>query len=307
MSELTPYDINLVPVAVGFNNTGVICYANSILQLLISCPSFAMRVIAEPISSDNPRATIHAMKRLFTDLSQSSPNVSQRSADIVQSLVSDIQRFRPGFKFGRGQESSSEMFIFIIDMLESPGQQVRPITELFMHRYSKTTICNHCRKSVSVMSDYAINFNMFYYDMSPPKTPEAFSALLMKNVSKITDFNCPECKTQQNAIVVSQLKMLPEIIVIMFNIYRTENRQIRYFPLEMSFPSSDSKYSQLTYQLVAQVEHSGTLNGGHYWARCKRSNGVFVLNDNNVTKSASSTFAPTVDTYIIAYHYVQSS
>ena len=127
--------------------------------------------------------------------------------------------------------------------------------------------------------------------------------LLLKQVNKISDFKCAGCQSIQTAIQVSQLRMLPEIIVITFNLYHQTTRHARYFPTTMSFPSV-GEYKQLHYHIVGQVEHSGTLNSGHYWARCRRADGIFTLNDSNVSPSE---FMPTPNTYMIAYHYTHGT
>jgi ubiquitin C-terminal hydrolase len=94
--------------------------------------------------------------------------------------------------------------------------------------------------------------------------------------------------------------MIPEIIVCSFNIYARNGvaRTPRYFPLTLEFPATSG--GTMMYKLVGQIEHSGSLAGGHYWARGLRKNGVFRLND---TSTAPSTFETTSGTYIVAYHY----
>ena len=59
----------------------------------------------------------------------------------------------------------------------------------------------------------------------------------------------------------------------------------------------------LKYRLVAQIEHSGGLEGGHYWARCLRGGGAlqaFMLNDTGISPAR---FGPSAETYIVVYHF----
>jgi ubiquitin C-terminal hydrolase len=90
--------------------------------------------------------------------------------------------------------------------------------------------------------------------------------------------------------------MVPEVIICRFNIYGA--RKINQFPQEFNLPHVSG--SEMVYQIVAQVEHSGGLNGGHYWARGRREkNVVYRLNDLN---TSPTTFEPSIGTYMIAYH-----
>jgi ubiquitin C-terminal hydrolase len=172
-----------------------------------------------------------------------------------------------------------------------------------------------------------VNFNLFHIDRSPPKTPEEFSRAVRFHSSITEDYTCEKCpcwncggkvaekrdkgaatwqcvsceavQKKCTAVRLYKLALIPEIVFCMFNAYR--NKVARYFPEEFRISSADGGF--MIYKLVGQIEHAGSLGGGHYWARGLRSGGVFMLNDTGVS---SCRFENTANTYIVAYNYAGS-
>ena len=96
--------------------------------------------------------------------------------------------------------------------------------------------------------------------------------------------------------------MIPEILPIIFKKYDNKMKKLEVktlFPEKLEFTASGGK-KKLVYKLVAQCEHSGTLNGGHYYAIGLRKDGWKLLNDSFVT---DGTPGPTNNTYMVFYHF----
>jgi ubiquitin C-terminal hydrolase len=94
--------------------------------------------------------------------------------------------------------------------------------------------------------------------------------------------------------------MVPEILPIVFKKYM--NKSITPFPATLEFVSNGIQ-TKLIYKLVAQSEHSGNMMGGHYWAICQRKSDWQTLNDLSVSSGQAG---PTINTYMIFYHYAKS-
>jgi ubiquitin C-terminal hydrolase len=90
----------------------------------------------------------------------------------------------------------------------------------------------------------------------------------------------------------------PEIFVCLFNQYA--DKKLRYFPQIFKIPNN--KNGSLTYQLVAQVEHSGSLGGGHYVCKALRKDGAYLLNDSGV--STITGLEPSAGTYMVFYQQI---
>jgi hypothetical protein len=260
------------------------------------------------------------------------------SERVLAALTADLQVRRPWFHFGNSQESASEAFVLFLDMMEPPSPETdavagadggdaagtvhsaeSPITALFLHRFRCDLHCRRCKLIVTAETDYAVIFNLFHFDRMRvrPTTMATFSKAVRCQISATEDYKCEECYRRQQAAAapgtpvvaesspafrVYNLTMVPEIVFCAFNLYVGYGgvRRVRYFPDRLEFPAvGDGK---LVYRLVGQIEHSGALTGGHYWAYGLRAGErVYRLNDTGVDPAA---FTPTDHTYIVAYHYV---
>jgi hypothetical protein len=331
------YDPKLAPPEFGLGNTGVICYINSFLQALASCTSFTRAVLQnEPyMRRTRTGAAVLEFVQAYSGAALA-PDISGQSSRVLEALTADLGVRRPNVRvrFGGGMECASEALVHLLDMMEPPTAPVEdgaalaaqsaesPITQLFLHRFRCNLHCRTCKKIVSVETDNAVVFNLFHIDRmrDPPATVADFSKSVRTHAHVTTDYVCPACHEARRAAAAAQgrdpntveklqtaacriydLTMIPEIIFCAFNAYvgYGGNRLPRYFPERIELPALDG--GLLVFRLVAQIEHSGTIAGGHYWARCARAGDrVFLLNDQGVSKSA---FTPTTYTYIVAYHY----
>ena len=321
---MDPYDKQYVPGPFGLMNTGAICYLNSFLQMLASCSSLTKAVLGneEYLSRTKTGAAVAMFVRSYAQKDGAAPDtlrtdIGNRSAEVLRALVSDLRVRRPRVVFGAGQESASEALHHLLDMMEPPDDApenardedstlVRsvnsPITRLFLHRFRCNIHCRACKQVVSQNTDYAVNFNLFHLDsLKIAPNPQDFSKAVRLQVSSTTDYECPACRVKTTAFRVYNLTMIPEIIFCMFNLYVEYGgtRVARYVPDRLEFPSMAG--GKLVFRLVGQVEHGGSLAGGHYWARGLRAGErVYLLNDSSVTISS---FAPTPYTYIVVFHF----
>lgn len=281
------------------------------------------------------------LRALVSDLSVRRPHVrfggGQESAS--EALVHLLDMMEPP-RDATSSEASEEAVAAVRDSLaaeaKSGGAAVlpdstlavesaeSPITSLFLHRFLCSVHCRECKNVVSKTTDYAVNFNLFHFDRmrAQPTNVADFSRAARLQASTTEDYRCPACpcatcgatpvegkcptcKTvapKTTAVRMYNLTMVPEIVFCMFNLYVGYGgvRRARYFPERLEFPAHGG--GLLVFRLVGQVEHVGALSGGHYWARGLRADErVHLLNDTGVSPTS---FVPTPNTYIVAYHYV---
>jgi ubiquitin C-terminal hydrolase len=321
------FDPAFAPAGFGLNNTGAICYLNSFLQILAGCTAFTKAVLEneEYLSATaTGRAVADFVRGYATGAGRKSapdPDLAYQSARVLAALTADLRARKPNVHFGGGQESASEAFMHLLDMMEPPAGRGRPpaaaspVTRLFLHRMRCDVYCQTCQGVVSKMTDNSVSFNMFHVDAlkNPPSTPEAFSKAIRLQVSKTEDYKCEECLRRGAAPAdaapsyrLYQLTMTPEIVICVFNLYVGYGgvRQTRYVPDRLEFPAVGGG-APIRYRMVGQVEHSGGLSGGHYWCRALRAGGrVCLLNDTSVVPVEG--FAATPNTYMAVYHAVSS-
>lgn len=180
-----------------------------------------------------------------------------------------------------------------------------PITRLFLHRLKCELHCRLCRTIVSTKTDYMVMFHLLHLDLmqTPPRDAAEFARALRRHVVKVEDYTCERCNTKTTALRVYSLTMVPEILFCAFNLYDGFGRgghRSRFFPERLEFPATVEGTS-LGFRLVGQVEHRGSLSGGHYWMHGLRSGErVWELNDMGVSPSR---FGPRESTYILVYHF----
>jgi ubiquitin C-terminal hydrolase len=158
-----------------------------------------------------------------------------------------------------------------------------------------------CKKRSDRIRDKAIQFETFVLDALKkyPSTPEEYSSRVMCNVTSLEDYNCENCKkVGARAIRIHQLVRVGRMMVTVHNKY-TVNKT-RYSP--QAFNINDLNGAPLTYNMVAHIEHTGSLMGGHYWAHVRRNGTDYVANDSSIRQGA---LQPSINTYAIFYELTE--
>lgn len=316
----------------GLRNTGVICYFNALLQAVGAC---TQAVAAARAPADGPRTRTGAALAAFFAAAEG--GAAPDGAAVLAALAADLAARRPGVRFGAGMESASEALVHLLDMAEpEPAQgapacavaadaespvavraaESSPLTATFQHRYRGETWCMACRRLAARSVDNGVQVALFGCPGAgglsgvgaplaacPPRDAASFAAAVLGSVSPVEDYRCEACGVRGPVLRRLKLAYAPPVVVCLFNVYgvgaggRPLPRVAHYFPPEFELPGADAR--PMTYRLVAQVEHAGSLSGGHYWARALRADGVYALNDSSASKVPG--FSPSPETYLVFY------
>jgi ubiquitin C-terminal hydrolase len=271
------------------------------------------------------------------------------SSRVLAALVADVQRHRPRFQFGGGMESATEGLTLLLDMIEPPsakaplaedgearvcqteavasvGQQAHPVLSLFHLRLRDRVWCRSCQAAgeahqgvVSHRVDRQYQYMYMHYDGCLNKaisTPEEFTTCLLKNLQFLEDFKCEDCRKagrpeappKGQVFRLYEVRRIPSVLVIIFNQYTAHTQ--RYYPEEFTLDGA-TKDKKLRFRLVSQLEHSGSLHSGHYWARAVRraesstdaTLQTHTLNDASVSPGR---LGPAASVYTLLYHYVRT-
>lgn len=259
-----------IPKPFGLINTGVLCYFNSLIQMLLGSSAFCKRMYY------NSNEDIS--KKFITMLNDTDDVRS--SIDIWKEVIKKTK----GTIFG--QEDATEFFTYLVESLSEDIQDV------FKIRYVDRLVCTY-DKLVSEKRDNMF-FIVFNQEHKPINEDNSFSSIIKAHITIIDDYKCDKCNRVINKRYY-QLCKLSSIIVIIFPQYY--QKKLFKFDNELEFKSTDN--TKYKYSLVSQIEHFGGMNGGHYICRSIRSdNNVYMFNDTSVSLSS---FEPTENTYVLMY------
>jgi len=290
-----------LPAPAGFHNGGSSCWCNSILQSLITTPAIRLLRAAPPELRTNPVVAAliaaHDKSSVLGPLTPAGAGALTAGIDFLEALrrapsTAGSRRFT-----GYQQECADEALAMIFSAI-SYG----PLEDLFTSVYECSITCPACAH-IDRSRVQAVQIELF----APGKlaTREDFQKYILEHMSPVDLYKCPSCGiTSANLPRRESLRVLREIVVIVMNKYGAAALDARrpidpasivsWFPTSLQFAST--RGTVLHYDLVAQVEHVGSVSSGHYWAIALRRPGApYQLNDSSVS---AGTLGPTPNTYM---------
>ncbi len=323
---LSDYNKDVIPPAIGRNNPGVYCFFNSLMSILYSCPIFIERMI-EATKKPNCHSFCKSFVQEYNVVNTFKTRDVIKSSNLVvhfmNSLKNNDATKHTDYHKRIQQSDPIEGLELMLAMLENTNPE---IMNIFQYRYTRTFVCRKCKQVCHIRRFKERIHRMFkIHPISSPNATndEIFISNLELYVDRIEDLSCPICngwketavdeddedRDTKNAIKTigitkDKLSIIPEIMGIQINhrwdvVTKKDYKKNQYFPFELKFkkPNEDA---YLHYRLVGQIEQSGSTTGGHYWARCLRNDGVYLINDSSVQKSK---FEHTPNTCFVIYHH----
>ena len=261
----------------GLQNSGSICYFNSLVQSLVSCRPF-----------------VELMEEKGGDMTAAAAAFGGfLAAPKKTTAVPILDEVRRNHKFfGHQQEDVAEGFDLLLDKL---GERA---ANLFTSEWMVDLYCDKCGALVSKTADKMCrisverNFKPLYRD---GHTIENF---MSGHISSLSDYKCPKCAAAEFVgVKASRMVGAPEILAISFNKY------LQKWPCEyvakMNVRYGRRREFVRKYKLAAVIHHFGGRHGGHYTASAVRGGKVYGFNDSSVS-AAEFTSAP--NDYMLLYY-----
>lgn len=311
--EIIRYNPKFIFPGNGLINVGNICYFNSLMQCVLSCPSI-FEVLHLNRKSYAVRTNITANKLLdLYDAQIAGKDIRDLCIPVWHDIINASQKRNDAVKMDLyNQHDAHEGLLILLDLLDN----IPEIKRLFEHRRLIKILCENCKKWCVKKEE-----TDFVFEVEPDlKVPQLdkfknisgdtrdMNEFLMKQNSYVDDdHTCGFCKSRGAKYKTTILTMIPEIITIVIKKY--DKKINTYFPEFLTFKKktvSGGKQKNLIYRIVAQSEHGGNMNGGHYWAICLRketrdSLSWYRLDDSSVSRASHG---PTENSYMLFYHFI---
>jgi len=279
--SLCEYDGEWSVPPFGLRNGGVLCFFNTMVQILLSCPAFAIWL--EGYLADVEAGTRKVQRRegptiarlylaLLHDMRECYGGM--RSGGIQVAEVYELFRYtaaasRHLIQTGR-QEDLHEGLLAFLDSIDPEADTV------FRLRHTCHIHCAGCRRTHATGGerDRQVNPCNIFLDVCGERFASQGEAEKYIKGFKLfpLDYRCENCgrkntgEGEQPISQVFRLAQVSEVIILKLGDY--EGKTERWFPETLRFRGRDGGH--LNYRLVALVEHTGNRGGGHYYGYCLR-------------------------------------
>jgi len=307
----------LIPRPNGFVNLGATCYLNSALQCLLTCTSLFEVLQKQKSHVSFQSSPIAKSLLILYERSLSGADISQDCIAVWKCLLQFASARDERVRLTSGQQDAPECITLIFDALS----HIPDVERLFTYRHRVRIFCRDCESWVSERESeyyiFEVQANLkteqascnAALDVNYNRSLPLNEFLMRQNTFIDADYKCPKCEVQSVKYKVTDIVMVPEILPIMLKKY--EKKEVVLYPEELRFPTrtANGRSAELIYKLIARSEHSGGRGGGHYWADCIRASSSRAptinwtcLNDMSVSNSSAP--LPSINTYLLMYHFV---
>uniref|UniRef100_A0A8C1IQ05 USP domain-containing protein n=1 Tax=Cyprinus carpio TaxID=7962 RepID=A0A8C1IQ05_CYPCA len=183
------------------------------------------------------------------------------------------------------------------------------ISKIFQGRMAQTTICINPAKEHEPLKQVKTFFTLsISLDSEPPVHMQKcfdsyFAPIIMCGEDQ--EVYCKSCEMMMKTKIISSLQEVPSVLVLHLERFEFDYDTMCYvknyssvqIPLQLSV--KEEAGVNHTYDLYAIVNHSGSLNGGHYYADIKDENGWYRFDDSVVYRLEM--YIPSDEAYLLLY------
>jgi len=273
------------------NNTGTLCYLNSLIQCLMSLPAFNETLVnnySPEIGCKND--ILQSIYNLYSKNKYRDIPSNEIKTETTRSVLAAMYRMRmkhQAYSIGLGsQEDAGEALKFILECL---GDK---FAEVFHVSHKMVIKCLKCEKKhmsnnapTEIFINMSANNSQIHGELDNKEAIENHIKICMIAPEDYKCENCDEVntKTKSNIRQFYYLSEMSSVLVLSFHGFQhnlingSYKREARYFPQTLDFITESKK--KLHYKVVAQIEQFGNLNFGHYTANCHKGSQVKIYDE----------------------------
>lgn len=266
MKSVIPFNVQYLSMPFGLENTGVLCYFNSLLQALATCTSFTeyfLESTRDLTENKLAMAYLEYVRKFIQTNGVALYNAKPVLLELNVLRKDKQYNLTPGL-----QEDVHEGLTLFLDSLP------QDVNKLFHIRYKCEIICINCKTRKWVETDSYKEPAELVIDLSDKKklyTQEQVEKHILRYVQLPDDYTCEFCKAKNDStnakiFQVYYLVKISSIFTIMFKKYKM--KEDKYFPPCLNFMTEKGLMS---YVAIAKIEHTGVESFGHYTCDCIRS------------------------------------
>ena len=282
----------------GLINKGNTCYANSILQCLKNLPDFIHSCTSEAKDGKLLSAFNTVMHQMSISSSPVDPSSFLKSLEVVIHNAGN-----KAFNFNTQQDATEILHHIIEDMSKDSPSAASSVSVAI----KTTTTCNTCLLSdhieerssyVSVPVQRSVQLALSKY--LEPMEGEGFCICCRE----ISSNSIERCFVETNNYVIVQQKRFCNEMGIMGK----DCSLVECYPqeLQLSVGREDELRQSMPYELIAMINHDGSLTAGHYWSLIKdqQSTKWYNCNDRAITPVMDLKKLNSMHSYIMFYKRV---
>lgn len=290
--------------AVGLRNLGNTCYMNTVVQALLSCPPFCAWIARNAEKSE----AVMEFAQIYLHMAMPIVSGPIDLAILAEKIIGGELRMYC-------QEDADACFQRICDVLHESTRArlaaAETLDSVFAVRYSYELLCRSCNHHTVGAAATAVTQNWIDVPMvaeygavagdRPITTADEFGQFLRSHRDHPVDFRCEACGSVNRTEKIYKLARISPVCVMVFKKYHDKPTQ--FFPQTFSIGSKSG--SLMHYDIVAQIEQSGDMRGGHYYAIGRRivPGGALdtYLLDDSYSERRPEGFVPSKNTYMVMY------
>ncbi|XP_043084492.1 ubiquitin carboxyl-terminal hydrolase 21-like isoform X2 [Puntigrus tetrazona] len=265
---------------VGLENQGATCYLNTVLQILFKTEEF--REAVKPYATNNSSSTIiNCIAQLFERLEPRKETIAT-TEEITDELEINVYK----------QEDAAKCLQKILQKIQK-NDGSSEISKIFQGVMAQTTICLNPAKHVSLKQVKPFFILSISLDSEPAVHMQTcfdsyFAPISMCGEDQLV--YCKDCEEKMETEIISSLQEVPSVLVLHLERFEFDFDAMRCVknyssvqipPQLLVEEDSGVKHS---YDLYAIANHSGSLDGGHYYADIKDQDGWHRFDDSEVKR-----------------------